>query len=185
MSEATEATEPLSNQELLEKRVRSGWLHMVGLGWVLLLFVAVVLGVVQISRILSVNTTLGYETDFQAGSVTPFELNSTFEDPTPLDESAREISPVPIFLVHAAEAGFFAFLQRDPGSGCAVMWVAAEIQFIDPCSGSAYNMSGEHISGPARRGLDRFQVFSAGRDKLKVSVKLFALGPASSVGVDG
>ncbi len=185
MSETTEVTEPLSDQELLEKRVRSGWLHMIGLGWVLLLIVAVVLGVVQISRILSVNTTLGYEIDFPAGSVTPFELNSTFEDPTPLDESAREISPVPIFLIHDADAGFLAFLQRDPGSGCAVMWVAAEIQFIDPCSGSAYNLRGENISGPALRGLDRFQVFSAGRDKLKVSVKLFSLGPASSVGVDG
>ena len=87
--------------------------------------------------------------------------------------------------MHDAQAGFLAFLQRDPGSGCAVMWIAAAIQFIDPCSGSAYNMSGEHISGPARRGLDRFQVFSAGRDKLKVSVILFNLGPATSVGVDG
>lgn len=142
-----------------------------------MLLTTIIYGGLQIRRQLSLRSTLGRATDFPSGSVTAFDLRSTLLDPDAADPAAAELSPVPIYLVHVSEDEFLALLRRDPDSGCDVEWEAAGELFRDPCNDSTYNLRGERLSGPARRGLDRFPVIHVGRGNLQVNVELFQIGP--------
>ncbi len=42
--------------------------------------------------------------------------------------------------------------------GCRVPFCESSGQFECPCHGTFFNRAGEHITGPAPRGMDRFQV---------------------------
>ena len=47
--------------------------------------------------------------------------------------------------------------------GCAYQWQTDKKTFLCPCHGSAFNMRGDVIAGPAPRALDKFAVKVEGR----------------------
>jgi menaquinol-cytochrome c reductase iron-sulfur subunit len=50
--------------------------------------------------------------------------------------------------------GFVIFSPICPHLGCRFNWSDDQNKFMCPCHGSQYNFDGEHIAGPAPRGLD-------------------------------
>lgn len=50
--------------------------------------------------------------------------------------------------------GFVVFSPICPHLGCKYSWNDAQNKFICPCHGSEYTNLGEHVAGPALRGLD-------------------------------
>ena len=48
--------------------------------------------------------------------------------------------------------------------GCLYEWVPITTRFECPCHGSKFQLSGDYISGPARRNLDRFVIQAVGPD---------------------
>jgi len=51
-------------------------------------------------------------------------------------------------------AGFVIFSPICPHLGCRFAWNANMNRFLCPCHGSVYTRDGEHVAGPAPRGLD-------------------------------
>lgn len=51
-----------------------------------------------------------------------------------------------------------AFSPRCPHLGCGFRWDEALGQFICPCHDSRFDIDGRRLSGPAQRGLDRYEV---------------------------
>ena len=41
-------------------------------------------------------------------------------------------------------------------SQCHIVWVPRRLQFVEPCYGSKFTLTGKWVEGPAPRGLDRF-----------------------------
>lgn len=106
---------------------------------------------------------IGHTRDFPPGSVVALTLETTFSDPAPPRLGRPGFSPpirptLPIWLVHDTEAGWIAFINRDPRNGCTFAFQPAENFFIDPCHGATYTRTGEYVRGPARRNLDRLVV---------------------------
>ena len=58
--------------------------------------------------------------------------------------------------VAGLEAGFIALYQKCPHLGCRVPQCTSSQRFECPCHQSVFNHVGEWVSGPARRGMDRF-----------------------------
>ena len=50
--------------------------------------------------------------------------------------------------------GFALFSPICPHLGCRYSWVGDQKKFICPCHGSQFTEIGEHVAGPAPRGLD-------------------------------
>lgn len=50
--------------------------------------------------------------------------------------------------------GFTIFSPICPHLGCRYSWVDGQSKFICPCHGSEFTNIGEHVAGPAPRGLD-------------------------------
>ena len=50
--------------------------------------------------------------------------------------------------------GFTVFSPICPHLGCRYTWIGAANRFECPCHGSQYTNIGEHVAGPALRGLD-------------------------------
>ena len=51
-----------------------------------------------------------------------------------------------------------AFSEICSHLGCRVPFCDSSGQFECPCHGSVFNRAGDHLAGPARRGMDRFAV---------------------------
>lgn len=62
------------------------------------------------------------------------------------------------FYVASHEGKLQALYQKCPHLGCRVPFCETSKRFECPCHGSAYNIKGERLDGPAPRGLDRFPV---------------------------
>lgn len=58
------------------------------------------------------------------------------------------------WLVRDASGGIRAFTTTCPHLGCAVDFDARRSDFRCPCHSSSFSLSGERISGPAKRGMD-------------------------------
>lgn len=54
----------------------------------------------------------------------------------------------------AVTMGFVMFSSICPHLGCRFNWDDAQSKFACPCHGSQFTVLGEHIAGPAPRGLD-------------------------------
>jgi Rieske Fe-S protein len=54
----------------------------------------------------------------------------------------------------AVVMSFVIFSSICPHLGCRYNWVADQKRFICPCHGSQFGIQGEHLAGPAPRGLD-------------------------------
>jgi menaquinol-cytochrome c reductase iron-sulfur subunit len=63
--------------------------------------------------------------------------------------SAGDKLPYPV-----VNLGFAIFSPICPHLGCRYSWIAEQSKFVCPCHGSVYTNFGEHIAGPAQRGLD-------------------------------
>jgi len=110
-------------------------------------------------------TRAGRVQDFPPGSVTAVQLAR----PEPSNQF------VPVLVVNDPTAGILALYGRDPGSNCQLLWVQENERIEDPCSGSKYTRTGEYISGPAPRSLDRYPVTVG--ESGDVAVDLSALQP--------
>jgi menaquinol-cytochrome c reductase iron-sulfur subunit len=53
-----------------------------------------------------------------------------------------------------ANLGFAVFSPICPHLGCRYSWIDEQKKFVCPCHGSVYTNFGEHLAGPAPRGLD-------------------------------
>ena len=75
-----------------------------------------------------------------------------------------EVTEVPIYVRSAQtyltriDEEVIALWQRCPHLGCRVTWCESSREFECACHGSTFNRAGEHRSGPAPRGMDRFSV---------------------------
>ncbi len=77
-------------------------------------------------------------------------------DPVPADG----VLPVPAARAYLTkhEDEIVALWSRCPHLGCRVPWCESAGEFQCPCHGTTFNRLGEHRSGPAPRGMDRFAV---------------------------
>jgi hypothetical protein len=112
--------------------------------------------------------SVGFAPDYEPGSVTALQL--------PDPDQANSI--IPILLVNVSSGGWLALHSRDPGSGCLVNWEASTQRIEDPCGGSKYTRTGEYVSGPSPRGLDRFAVEVKENGEVLVDVSALRVGPA-------
>ncbi|MSQ41610.1 MAG: hypothetical protein EXR65_01010 [Dehalococcoidia bacterium] len=87
-----------------------------------------------------------------------------------------------VWLVRRGGGGVLALYSRDPLSGCHVPW-RTDTSFggVSPvfraeCSGSAWDAEGARLSGPAPRGLDRFDATVA-ETTASVDLERLQLGP--------
>jgi cytochrome b6-f complex iron-sulfur subunit len=62
------------------------------------------------------------------------------------------------WLVHTLEGGLTALDPRSPDDGCWFEWVTWDQRFINPCSGSKFQVDGTYIEGPSPRNLDRYHM---------------------------
>jgi menaquinol-cytochrome c reductase iron-sulfur subunit len=62
---------------------------------------------------------------------------------------AGDTLPYPV-----ANLGFSIFSPICPHLGCRYSWIDDQKKFVCPCHGSIYTNYGEHLAGPAPRGLD-------------------------------
>jgi cytochrome b6-f complex iron-sulfur subunit len=69
-----------------------------------------------------------------------------------------------------------AMWSRCPHLGCRVPWCESAGEFECPCHGTTFNRLGEHRSGPAPRGMDRFEVLVED-DQLIIDTGVIIKGP--------
>lgn len=75
------------------------------------------------------------------------------------------------------EAGeVVALWSRCPHLGCRVPWCESSGEFECPCHGTRFNRLGEHRSGPAPRGMDRFGVLIEG-EQVTIDTGIVLTGP--------
>ena len=62
------------------------------------------------------------------------------------------------YLVRLADGGFLALSRKCTHLGCTIPWMADKKQFVCPCHGSIFDITGAVIESPAPRALDLFKV---------------------------
>ena len=62
------------------------------------------------------------------------------------------------YLARLADGGFLALSRKCTHLGCTIPWLAEENKFACPCHASAFDITGNVISPPAHRALDRYPV---------------------------
>lgn len=77
------------------------------------------------------------------------KLQAARPDLPDLKVIAAGISPYPAVVM-----GFVMFSSICPHLGCKPLWNPAIQKFACPCHGSQFSKYGEHVAGPAPRGLD-------------------------------
>jgi cytochrome b6-f complex iron-sulfur subunit len=68
------------------------------------------------------------------------------------------ISRGPFYLACLTDGSFLALSRTCTHLGCAIPWVEEKKQFICPCHGSRFNLTGEVLTAPAPRALDTYPV---------------------------
>ncbi len=63
-----------------------------------------------------------------------------------------------LYLACLADGGFLALSRTCTHLGCSVPWDAEKNQFVCPCHGSTFGMTGEVLTSPAPRPLDIYPV---------------------------
>jgi cytochrome b6-f complex iron-sulfur subunit len=81
-----------------------------------------------------------------------------------------------MYVVNANDY-IFALSQKCPHLGCHVPYCESSGRFECPCHGSIYDLAGEHIAGPAPRGMDRYEV-TLQDQKVVVDTGVLQPGPA-------
>jgi cytochrome b6-f complex iron-sulfur subunit len=62
------------------------------------------------------------------------------------------------YLACLSDGGFLAISSTCTHLGCSLPWVAKEMQFVCPCHGSAFDITGNVESAPAPRALDIYPI---------------------------
>jgi len=92
-----------------------------------------------------------------------------------------EVNEVPVYIRNAQtyltriDDQVVALWQRCPHLGCRVAWCESSREFECACHGSRFNRAGEVRSGPAPRGMDRFEV-TISEDSVEVDTGLITQG---------
>lgn len=73
-------------------------------------------------------------------------------------DTATYVADGRLYVTNAGGKELFALSQKCPHLGCRVPFCASSGRFECPCHGSIYDIAGEYVSGPAPRGMDRYQV---------------------------
>lgn len=71
------------------------------------------------------------------------------------------VTAIPVgqfYLACLADGSFLALSRTCTHLGCSVPWDAEKNQFVCPCHGSSFSMSGEVLTAPAPRPLDTYPV---------------------------
>lgn len=63
------------------------------------------------------------------------------------------------YLSRLKDEGFLAISRQCTHLGCTLPWVADKKQFVCPCHASAFDITGDVVSGPASRALDMYEVY--------------------------
>lgn len=93
-----------------------------------------------------------------------------------------QVNEVPIYIQSAQtyltkiNGQIVGLWQKCPHLGCRVAWCESAGEFECPCHGSKFNRAGEVRSGPAPRGMDRFEVLLDG-DTVEVDTGSVIQGP--------
>jgi cytochrome b6-f complex iron-sulfur subunit len=101
----------------------------------------------------------------EAGKVTDFQ-----------DGTAKYLPEGRLYVVNANN-NLFALSQKCPHLGCRVPFCDSSGRFECPCHGSVFDLAGEHIKGPAPRGMDRFHVSVDANNKVIVDTNVVTSGP--------
>ena len=75
-----------------------------------------------------------------------------------LPETVTAIPNGNFYLACLADGGFLALSRICTHLGCSVPWDEEKNQFICPCHGSTFNLTGEVLTAPAPRPLDTYPV---------------------------
>jgi cytochrome b6-f complex iron-sulfur subunit len=75
-----------------------------------------------------------------------------------LPETVTAIPSGNFYLACLADGGLLALSRICTHLGCSVPWDEEKNQFICPCHGSTFNLTGEVLTAPAPRPLDIFPV---------------------------
>jgi nitrite reductase/ring-hydroxylating ferredoxin subunit len=86
-----------------------------------------------------------------------------------------------MYVVNANDY-LFALSQKCPHLGCHVPYCESSGRFECPCHGSIYDLAGEYITGPAPRGMDRYEVKLDG-DNVVVNTNILQDGPARGANI--
>ncbi len=93
----------------------------------------------------------------KVGDITSLEINQPVNLKFPLkteDAYLRETTLHDIWVVKHSSSEITVFSPICPHLGCHYDWHAAGNEFICPCHGSVYSMTGKVLGGPAPRPLD-------------------------------
>ena len=71
-------------------------------------------------------------------------------------ETVTAIPSGQFYLARLADGSFLPLSRTCTHLGCTVPWVEEKNQFICPCHGSTFSLTGEVITSPAPRPLDTF-----------------------------
>jgi menaquinol-cytochrome c reductase iron-sulfur subunit len=82
------------------------------------------------------------------------------------------------WVIRHSTGGVSAFSPICTHLGCAYRWEETRREFMCPCHGSWFDISGKVIAGPAPRPLDEYEV-KVDRDRLWLGPPRPAEGPAS------
>lgn len=74
------------------------------------------------------------------------------------NNSVTAIPKGQFYLARQADGSFIALSRSCTHLGCSVPWDEQSGQFICPCHGSSFDISGAVLTPPASRGLDRYPV---------------------------
>lgn len=100
-----------------------------------------------------VGILLGPIANFPPDSVKDVNLPADFADPLAISQTSPRV-----WVVRDEAGTFTVFFARSTYHGRPVNWVPQRNRFEDPTLGSAWSRSGEYLSGPDPRDLDRFPV---------------------------
>lgn len=94
---------------------------------------------------------------------TPTEINSGSPGEYAVGEP-HSFEEQRFWLVHLPDGEFVALYDRDPATGCSLLWgrsydfMSRTGWFRDACSGSIYDLTGACFGGPCNVGLNRLSV---------------------------
>lgn len=74
------------------------------------------------------------------------------------------------YLARLSDGGFLALSRKCTHLGCTVPWIEDQNQFVCPCHGSTFDITGAVIESPAPRAMDLFQV-QIENEVVKVNIK--------------
>lgn len=92
-----------------------------------------------------------------------------------------EVTEIPVYVRSAQtyltriNGELVGLWQRCPHLGCRVNWCESSREFECACHGSRFNRAGEVRSGPAPRGMDRFDV-AVGDEVVEVDTGMITEG---------